>query len=512
VSRFLKCAISCAVLASSALVAGFDAPVRALSFAGQTNFPVCVAATDEFCIEKFEFTPTGGTVRTVTPSTEPFGVVAPDGTGLPDVNVTASFFANYTGPTGTADETGFLPALALNFFDRGSSPVGSASTAVGLRDGSYRVVLRTGDYDPSLLTLTGQYVSYSVTKGSDNYFTVDLTAKPKPLARVVVLSGDNSAITNCESSNWVGTCASNQASKSYLNASFSMLSMAQYRDAMRGAWISTNASTTQISIADLLKGQVNVVAKGPHTLPADFGDAGVGIENGKYLNPAFFEEYIPFALISMMMSLVSSSTITTDMVKNYLSGPSANPTAVLTGSISVSNSGAAPVSTPQTLGITTDANGVRVDFKLTHFSAPNPSLKVSVPAATPTTTVASAGPTTTTVAPVVTTTTTTVAPVVTTTTTVAPVVTTTTTAPKAISPTVKLSRSASAKSIAAFAKLKVLSTSKVKLKVVASSAKFCRVSGTSLRGLKAGSCKVTVTVTPKKGRATSKTITLKIAK
>jgi hypothetical protein len=30
--------------------------------------------------------------------------------------------------------------------------------------------------------------------------------------------------------------------------------------------------------------------------------------------------------------------------------------------------------------------------------------------------------------------------------------------------------------------------------------------------LKAGSCKVTVTVIPRKGRATSKTITLKIAK
>jgi hypothetical protein len=508
-SRFLKCAVSCAVLASSALVAGFDSPVRALTFAGQTNFPACVAAADEFCIEKFEFTPTGGTVRTVTPSTDSFGVVASDGTGLPDVNVTASFFSAYGGPAATQpDGSGFLPALALNFYDRGSNAVGAATTADGLRGGSYRVILRTGDYDPSLMTLTGEFVSYSIVKGADNNFTVDLTAKPKTLARVVVLNGDDTAVRNCETSNWVGTCASNQASKSYLNASFSMFSMAQYQAAMRGAWISTNASTTQISTADLLKGQVNVVAKGPHTVPTDFGVSGAGEENGKQLNPAFFEEYIPFALISMMMSSVSSSTITTDMVKGYLSGPSANPTAVLAGSISVSTAGAAPVSTPQTLGITTDALGVRVDFKLTHFSAPNPSLKVSIPAATPTTTAAPVVTTTTTVAPAGTTTTT-VAPVGTTTTTIT---TTTTTAPKAISPTVKLSRAASAKSIAAFAKIKVLSTSKVKLKVVASSAKFCRVSGTTLKGLKAGSCKVTVTVTPKKGRATSKTITLKIAK
>ena len=494
-SRFLKCAISCAVLASSAFVVGVDAPVRALTFAGQTNFPACVLEADEFCIEKFEFTPTGGTVRTVTPSTDPLGVDARDGTFLPDVNVTASFFSAYGGPAATQpDASGFFPALALNFYDRGSNAVGAATTAVGLRDGSYRVILRTGDYDPSSLALTGQQVLYSVVKGSDGYFTVDLTAKPKPLARVVELNGSNSAITNCESNNWVGTCASNQASKSYIDASFSMFYDAEYRDAMRGMWIATNASSIQVSTADMLKGQLNVAAKGPHTVPTDFGDAGVGIEDSKYLNPAYFEEYIPFVLMSKMMSIAFSTTVTTAMVKGYLTGVSANPTAVMAGSISVSTSGATPVSTPQTLGITTDDNGVRVDFKLTHFSAPNPSLKLSIPAATPTTTVA----------PVVTTTTTT---------TIAPVVTTTTTvAPKAIVLTVKLSRAASAKSIAAFAKLKVLSTSKVSLKVVSSYAKNCRVSLGTLKGLKAGSCKVTVTVTPKKGRATSKTVTLKVSK
>ena len=82
----------------------------------------------------------------------------------------------------------------------------------------------------------------------------------------------------------------------------------------------------------------------------------------------------------------------------------------------------------------------------------------------------------------------------------------------ATAPRVTKSKSASAKSIAVFAKLKVLSTSKVSLKVVRSSVKYCRVLGTTLKGLKAGSCKVTVTVTPKKGRATSKTVTLKVAK
>ena len=113
----------------------------------------------------------------------------------------------------------------------------------------------------------------------------------------------------------------------------------------------------------------------------------------------------------------------------------------------------------------------------------------------------------------------TVAPSVPTTTasTVAPSVPTTTAitiTPSSIvtRPAVTTSKSATAKSIAAFANLKMLSTSKVSLKVVASSAKFCKVSGSSLKGLKTGSCKVTVIVTPKKGKATSKTITLKVTK
>jgi hypothetical protein len=77
---------------------------------------------------------------------------------------------------------------------------------------------------------------------------------------------------------------------------------------------------------------------------------------------------------------------------------------------------------------------------------------------------------------------------------------------------VKIGKGVSVKSIAKSAKLKVPSTSKLSLKVVRSSLKYCRASGATLRGLKAGSCRVTVTVTPKRGRPTSKTVTLKVTK
>ena len=92
------------------------------------------------------------------------------------------------------------------------------------------------------------------------------------------------------------------------------------------------------------------------------------------------------------------------------------------------------------------------------------------------------------------------------------VITTTVVTTTVVAPKVTLSKSVTAKSIATYAKLAVPANSKVSMKVVASYAKSCKVSGTTLKGLKAGTCKVTVTVTPKKGRATSKTVTLKVTK
>jgi hypothetical protein len=92
------------------------------------------------------------------------------------------------------------------------------------------------------------------------------------------------------------------------------------------------------------------------------------------------------------------------------------------------------------------------------------------------------------------------------------VTTPTVTTPTVTTPTVTTKKAATAKSIATYAKLVVLSTSKVSLKVVSSYAKYCKVSGTTLKGVKAGTCKVTVTVTPKKGKATSKSVTLKVTK
>ena len=73
------------------------------------------------------------------------------------------------------------------------------------------------------------------------------------------------------------------------------------------------------------------------------------------------------------------------------------------------------------------------------------------------------------------------------------------------------SKSTTARSIAAYAKIEVISTSKVSIKVVPAYAKNCKVSGSALERLRIGPCKVRVTVKPKNSRAISKIVSVSIA-
>ena len=79
-------------------------------------------------------------------------------------------------------------------------------------------------------------------------------------------------------------------------------------------------------------------------------------------------------------------------------------------------------------------------------------------------------------------------------------------------PAMTIKRSTGAKLIATYARLATKTGSVISLRLSAASSKYCKVSGSTLNVLKNGSCKVTVTVTPKKGRATSKTVTLRVTK
>ena len=138
--------------------------------------------------------------------------------------------------------------------------------------------------------------------------------------------------------------------------------------------------------------------------------------------------------------------------------------------------------------------GSSYDFALVRYNATR-----NIVATSPTTTVIS----TTTTIPATTTT------VISTTTIPA---TTTTVVKKKSAPVVSISKPITAKSIAIYLNLAVSSTSQLSISVSSVSAKYCTVSGTKLKALKAGSCKVTIKVIPKKGKTVSKTVTLKTTK
>ena len=79
-------------------------------------------------------------------------------------------------------------------------------------------------------------------------------------------------------------------------------------------------------------------------------------------------------------------------------------------------------------------------------------------------------------------------------------------------PVLSITRSVSAKTLAAYADLTVPQGATISLRVAPSSTRYCKVSGTTLKGVKVGSCKVTVTVKPKTGKSESKTVTLIVTK
>ena len=451
-NRTLKFSLVATFLATSVFAMSNVASVSAAYPASGANFPSCgTDATAEYCIQQFAFTPTGGVLREVTPSNFALGNL--DSAGNKEVNVVAKLSAGYAGTSSTPEQDGVLASLSLNFYDPLSTTL-SASTNTGLRDGLYTVVIRTGDFDPSSMMLIGAYDSYTVVKGTDGFFTITLTARPIPWAAVVQMNGNDSVFQACKASQWTTNCEANMANQRYILATFNMMDTAVMREAARGSWISTSASTIQVA-ASTSSLQYNFTVEGPHYVPADFGVTGLAQENGKSLNPAFFKMYVPFAMMAVSMSQAGGAVSAADVATLM-----ANPSSVLTGTIFEKTGTAAAVEVPQVLTFTAASGGVVVDFNLKHFSAPNPSLKIKAPAA---------------------------------------------------KKTLAISKTSSFTTLTTLAKMTKAKSSKVSVVVAASSKNICQVVKNSVKGLKAGSCKVTVTVTTAKGKKTSQTITLKVS-
>jgi hypothetical protein len=82
----------------------------------------------------------------------------------------------------------------------------------------------------------------------------------------------------------------------------------------------------------------------------------------------------------------------------------------------------------------------------------------------------------------------------------------------ATTPTLLLNSLKSPTNIAALAKISIPKGSVASLKVPAASMKYCKVIGKNVKAIAVGTCKVTLTVKPKTGRATTKVVTLTVKK
>jgi uncharacterized protein YaiE (UPF0345 family) len=125
------------------------------------------------------------------------------------------------------------------------------------------------------------------------------------------------------------------------------------------------------------------------------------------------------------------------------------------------------------------ASGALIKVAITHYSAPNPKIYFGG-------TTSSTGTTTTT--------------------------TTTTTVPVVVAPSITSQKALTARAIATYKKFAIPAGAQISVSVAVASKKYCKVVGSTVKYVSAGTCKITVTAKPKKGSAKSTTVTLKVKK
>lgn len=449
--------LSLLLLGPTVAVASDVSPVHALSYpAAFAYFPKCTTADQEFCIELFEINlDSGGGVQEIT-----------DPTGNTEHYLQVFISDSYSGPAGTLGMGGMFPSLSINYIDPDNYRALDAardSTVVGLDAGTYRTVIRIGDYDPSYMLLSGDHVDYEVTKGTDGYFTVDLTARPKPYGGVVVLDGDMSMMNACVASKWIANCVSNNPYRSYLLTSFTMAGTPAQRESLRGTWLATNASTFSLGTVNIATGEFGVNVAGPHYLPDDFGPAeGSKIDpvNGRQIAPAYFKMFMPYTSIAAVLKQVIGIDVSVELVKAFLQ----QPKDVLAGTIEkVTGKNVTETTQQLDFDTATDPTGVIIDFNIDHYSAPNPRLTIGRGSKS----IKGNG--------------------------------------AVIRPITKAARGKTYKSKTLFSPATGTSVTKVK----SSTTKICKTVGTSVKMLKPGNCKLSVT-TSKSRKSASTSVVIKI--
>lgn len=333
-------------------------------------FDACGAdAAKEFCVEAMWF---GATSEALAPIEVKTGAPS-DTKWQSDVDSTyvyARFSDVYGGPTSNAGESGpyvHIDVKKHSGFEWG----GGGPHYAGLTDGIYRITARLGDFDPTYAIIWADPLSYSVTKGDDGYFTIDMTFDP-----IAHLEVSNAA--SCIAAKWGSSCEAGFTFRNRMRATFATAKSAASRETARGWWLATNATRFFLGAPTVdpankeVRQNFNVAA--PHYVPAALEPYVDGAKEGsRELYPAMYKIFSPYTGIIDNLFRLKGQTVTVEQIKNYIG--TGGDLRLYAGT--VTNSAGVEVS--QNITAVAGEKGVVIDFNIAHYSAPNPSLKTLDP-------------------------------------------------------------------------------------------------------------------------------------
>jgi hypothetical protein len=246
------------------------------------------------------------------------------------------------------------------------------ATQEGLAKGTYRVKVRLGDYDPTYTIFKGLPASndhFVVEKGTDGYYTVQFSLKPQPHQMVYTAS----KVSACAAAKWGDGCTHDIASRSFIGSIMIMSSVASTRDRERGFWIATSASFFNLNEPTRVGEEYrqSFTVAGPHFVPSDFGPTAKA-EGGKYLYPAFYQVFNPYTSVKPKVeAFLATQNITANVDKSWMDQHILNSGNPLFAGKIKDPLGA---DVAANLTVNTTQLGVHIDFNLSTFSAPNPTL------------------------------------------------------------------------------------------------------------------------------------------
>ena len=432
------------------------------------NFPDCATPTSEFCVETLGFTAEGSTTEVKYADAVPNSSPAPSHPNT-YVQLTPLFGGSVYGKS--------LSTMQFGLTSPASTRLGPV-TETGIPAGTYRFVVRTGQYRPHSMTMKGRPsgdTPFKVTKESDGTYLLEITATAEAFVFSMDLTSCRNDAAICEASNaFVKTL---QGLVYLVPPDFTEISspVSPGVDVSQGLWIASNSTIRDVQPEmNLITKALSLPAYGPHYVPTDFPTAGLTADGTRYLNPAYFDVFVPTALASFMANYTPQEIMekVPEKIKATIEKAGKEEPAQHT--------------------LTLKTGGGLVTVKLDHYSAPNPRVYVG------------AKDDSSVAAPTATTTTTTLT---------TPGFTTTTPATSAGSATgVSIKRKASIvlRTVAQKSGMPVAGARTITGTVISSSASKCRISAGRLVGLSAGKCQVRITVTTSTKKKIIKTVTVTV--